>query len=80
MFQLSCAYRKVDKMSIRVSLALEAREMFLTLHIGFSLERANFVCAFEESISGLDQVSTVCRSLDFSQKLDVSPFRLFNTV
>ena len=32
---------KVDKMSVHISLALEAREMFLSLHIGFSLEVGN---------------------------------------
>ena len=59
--QLSRAYiyRKVDKMSVRISLALEAREMFLSLHKGFSLERANVVWAILESISGLDSSSAM---------------------
>ena len=37
--QLSRAYGKVDKTSVRISLALEAKEFFLFLHIGFSLEK-----------------------------------------
>ena len=52
--QLSHSYRKVDKMSVRISLALGAREMFLSLHICFSLERAAVVWAILESVSGLD--------------------------
>ena len=51
---LSHAYMKVDKMSVRISLALEAREMFLSLHIVSSLERAAVVWATLENISGLD--------------------------
>ena len=41
-------------MSARISLALEAREMFLSLDMGFSLERTAVVWAIVESISGLD--------------------------
>ena len=37
MVQLSYAFMKVDKMRIRMSLALEAREVFLALHIGCNL-------------------------------------------
>ena len=49
--QLSHAYGKVDKMSFCISLALEAREMFLSLHIGFSLKVAAVDWAILESIS-----------------------------
>ena len=45
---------KVDKMSIRISLTLEASEMFLSLHMIFSLERAVVVWAILERISGFD--------------------------
>ena len=41
-------------MSVRISLALESREMFLSLTIGFSQERAAVVWTIQESISGLD--------------------------
>ena len=52
--QLSRAQRKVDKMSVRISLTLEASEMLLSLHMIFSLERAAAVCAILESILGFD--------------------------
>ena len=35
--------KKVDKMSVRISLTLEASKMFLSLHMIFSLERATVV-------------------------------------
>ena len=41
-------------MSVRISLALEAREMFLSLNIVFSLERGAVVWAILESIFGLN--------------------------
>ena len=41
-------------MSARISLTLEASEMFLSLHMIFSLERASFVWAILERISGFD--------------------------
>ena len=41
-------------MCVRISLTLEAREMFLSLHMIFSLERAAVVWAIQERISGFD--------------------------
>ena len=41
-------------MSVHISLTLEASEMFLSLHMIFSLERAAVVWAILERISGLD--------------------------
>ena len=41
-------------MNVRISLALEARETFLSLHKGFSLERVDVIWAIMESIPGLD--------------------------
>ena len=41
-------------MSVRISLILEASEMFLSLHMIFSLERAAVVWAILERISGFD--------------------------
>ena len=41
-------------MSVRISLTLEGSEMFLSLHMIFSLERAAVVCAILERISGFD--------------------------
>ena len=43
-------------MSVRISLTLEASEMFLSLHMIFSLERAAVVWAILERISGFDEV------------------------
>ena len=40
-------------MSVRISLTLEASEMFLSLHLIFSLERAAVVWAVLERISVL---------------------------
>ena len=45
---------RVDKMSVRISLNLEAREMFLSLHMILGLERAAAVWAILERISGFD--------------------------
>ena len=41
-------------MSVRINLTFEAGEMFLSLHIIFSLERAVVVWAILERISGFD--------------------------
>ena len=41
-------------MRVPISLTLEASEMFLSLHMIFSLERAAFVWAIRERISGFD--------------------------
>ena len=52
--QLSQAYRKIDKMSVHISLSLEACEMFLSFHMIFSLEKTAHVWAILERISGFD--------------------------
>ena len=44
----------VDNMSVSISLTLEPSEMFLSLHMIFSLERAVVVWAILERISGFD--------------------------
>ena len=41
-------------MSVRIRLTLEASEIFLSLHMIFSLERAAVVWAILERISGFD--------------------------
>ena len=46
--------RKVDKMSVHISLTLEASEMFLSLQVIFSLERAAVVWAILERILSFD--------------------------
>ena len=46
-------------MSVRISLTLEASEMFLSLHMIFSLERATVVWAILERISGFDPLLEV---------------------
>ena len=55
-------------MSVRISLMLEASEMFLSLHMIFSLERAAVVRAILERISGFDPSleMTAPRYLKFS--------------
>ena len=52
--QLSQALRKVDKMNVRISLTLEASEIFLSLHMIFSLERAAVAWTILERISGFE--------------------------
>ena len=44
----------MDKMSVRISLTLEASEMFLSLYMIVSLEKAAVVYAILERISGFD--------------------------
>ena len=41
-------------MNVRISLTLEASEMFLSLHLVFSLKRAAVFWAIMERISGFD--------------------------
>ena len=41
-------------MSVRINLTLEASEMFLSLHMIFSLKRAAVFWAILEKISGFD--------------------------
>ena len=45
---------KVDKMSIRINLTLEASKMFLSRHMIFSLEGTAVVWAILERITGFD--------------------------
>ena len=53
---------KVDKMSVNINVPLEATDMFLSLHMIFSLERAAVFWAILEKTSDLDPslVSTAC--------------------
>ena len=55
-------------MSVRISLTLETSEMFLFLHMSFSLERAADVWAILERISGFDPLLSMIalRYLKFS--------------
>ena len=62
--------RKVDKMSFRISLTLEASEMFLSLHMIFSLERAIVAWAILETIAP--------RYLLFSTSSSLWPFILIS--
>ena len=45
---------KVDKISVRINLTLDASEMFFSLHMTFILEKAAVVWAILERISGFD--------------------------
>ena len=65
-------------MSVRISLTLEASEMFLSLHMSFSLERAAVVWAILERISGFDPSLEMIapRYLKFSTSSSLWPFYL----
>ena len=63
-------------MSVHISLTLEASEMFLSLHMIFSLERAAVVWAILERISGFDPLLEMIapRNLKFSTSSSRWPF------
>ena len=67
-------------MSVRISLTLEASEMFLSLHMIFSLERAAVVWAILERISGFDPSLEMIapRFLKFSTSSSLWPFILIS--
>ena len=67
-------------MSVRISLTLEASEMFLSRHMIFSLERAAVVWAILERISGFDPSLEMIapRYLKFSPLSSLWPFILIS--
>ena len=67
-------------MSVRISLTLEASEMFLSFHMIFSLERAAVVWAIVERISGFDPSLEMIapRYLKFSTSSSFWPFILIS--
>ena len=67
-------------MNVRISLTLEASEMFLSPHMIFSLERAAVVWAILERISGFDPSLEMIapRYLKFSTSSSLWPFILFS--
>ena len=67
-------------MSVRISLSLEASEMFLSLHMIFSLERAAVVWAILERILGFDPSLEMIapRYLKFSTSSSLKPFILIS--
>ena len=67
-------------MNVRISLTLEASEMFLSLHMIFSLERAVVVWAILERISGFDPSleMIVPMYLEFSTSSSLWPFILIS--
>ena len=67
-------------MSVHISLTLEASEMFLSLHMIFSLERAAVVWDILERISGFDPSleMIVPRYLKFSTSSSLWPFILIS--
>ena len=71
---------RVDKMSVRISLTLEASEMFLSLHMIFSLERAAAVWAILKGISGFDPSLEMiaAKYLEFSSSFSLWPFILIS--
>ena len=76
---LTCI-KQVDKMSVRINLTLEASEMFLSLHMIFSLERAAVVWDILERISGFDPLLEMIapRTLKLSTSSNLWPFILFS--
>ena len=67
-------------MNIHISLTLEASEMFLSLHMIFSLERAAVVWAILERISGFDPSLEMIapRYLKFPTSFSLWPFILIS--
>ena len=67
-------------MSIRISLTIEASEMFLSLHMIFSLEKAAIVWAILERILGFDPSLEMIapRYLKFSTSSSLRPFILIS--
>ena len=67
-------------MSVHINLTLEASEMFLSLHMIFSLERAAVVWAILERISGFDPSLEMIapRYLKFSTSCSLWPFILIS--
>ena len=57
-------------MSVRISLTLEASEMFLSLHMVFTLERAAVVWTILERISGFDLGNTIPPEIKRSLTID----------
>ena len=55
----SQAYRKVDVTRKRISRILELSEILLSFQTGFNLVSAAAICAFLESISGLEPSSVI---------------------
>ena len=55
----SQAYRKMDVTRERNRRILELREMLLSIQTGFNLVNAAVVCAFLESISGMELLSVI---------------------
>ena len=70
-------------MSVHISLILEASEMFLSLHMIFSLERAVVVRAILERISGFDPSLEMIASSSLSPIILISlwkPFGLLSSL
>ena len=67
-------------MSVQISLTLGASQMFLSLHMIFSLERAAVVWAILEGISGFDPSLEMIapRYLKFSTSSSLLPFILIS--
>ena len=67
-------------MRIRISLTLQASEMFLSLHMSFSLERPAVVWVILERISGFDPSLEMIapRYLKFSTSSSLRPFILIS--
>ena len=59
-------------MSVRISLTLEASEMFLSLNMIFTLERAAVVWAILERIAGFDPSLEIMRQCDTNFDLKIN--------
>ena len=72
------AYRKMDVTEERISHMLELREILLSFQTNFNLFNASVVCAFLESISGLEPSSVITEPgyLKFVTVSSFCPFTL----
>ena len=78
----SHAYRRIDVTRGRISRVLELREILLSFQIGFNPVNAAVVCAFLQSISGLEPSSVITepRYLKLVTVSSFCPFILISVV
>ena len=76
------AYRKMDVTEERISHMLELREILLSFQTNFNLFNASVVCAFLESISGLEPSSVITepRYLKLVTVSSLCPFTLISVL
>ena len=75
----SQAYRKMDVTRERINRILELGEILLSFQTGFNLVSASVVCAYLESISGLEP-SSVINEPRYLKLVTVSSFYPFTLI